>query len=229
MLAGMSTQAGIAVSLFVVGLASGVTHCSGMCGPFVLMRLAGREEGGERTTLARLGRAALWRYHLGRAATYSLLGAAAGGAMGFMFDRAGFRWGVAAILIAAIGFMLFAALRGAGLVGTVPLLGNHVPRAVASLAGRASRIGDFPLGMALGLLPCGVVYGALGAAAGTGDAIGGAAAMAAFAAGTFPGLFGVGLGGAFFARRLRSARAAVLPLAVLNVAIATALVLKAVA
>jgi sulfite exporter TauE/SafE len=55
----------------------------------------------------------------------------------------------------------------------------------------------------LGLLPCGLLYGALAAAAGTASAAGGALAMAAFALGTVPALIAVGWAGLIVRRRLR--------------------------
>lgn len=232
MLAGLTSRSGVAASLFIAGLISGLTHCSGMCGPFVLMRIVAREgERGADTVLGRLGRAALWPYHLGRATTYSTLGAIAASATGIMFDWFGFRWAVGAILALAAAYMVTATLRASGLIGPsrATLWGRLVPDSITALAGRAARFGDFPLGLALGLLPCGIVYGALAAAASTGNAVDGALAMGAFALGTFPGLLAVGFGGAFFARRLRGAKVVVLPLAALNIAIATAFVLKAVA
>ena len=61
----------------------------------------------------------------------------------------------------------------------------------------------YALGMVLGFLPCGLVYGALAAAAGTGSIADGAAAMAAFGLGTAPALLAVGWGGLIVRRRLR--------------------------
>ena len=48
------------------------------------------------------------------------------------------------------------------------------------------------LGMALGFIPCGLLYAALAAAASGGNPIAGAAGMLAFAAGTVPMLMVVG-------------------------------------
>jgi sulfite exporter TauE/SafE len=224
LLTGLTSGRGIAASLFVAGLVSGFTHCSGMCGPFVLMRIVGTENArSEAPVLRRIAGASLWRYHLGRGVTYSALAAAAAGATGAVLDGFGFRWVLVAILAAlAIGITLTA-------LGSTMSLPNVASRAISAAAARASRIGDFPLGLALGFLPCGVLYGALAAAASTGDPLAGAAAMAAFVLGTVPGLVAVGIGGAFFARRFRIARAATMPLLALNIAILTAYALKAIA
>lgn len=226
LLSGFTSAHGIAASLFVVGLISGFTHCAGMCGPFVLMRVVGHGEGSATAvTLRRLERASLWSYHLGRAVTYSGLGALAAGLAGTALDWIGFRWMVVALLLTAAAMIIFSAVRGAA---SLPVLTGRVSRAITDIAARVSRLGDFPLGVALGFLPCGIVYGALAAAASTGEAASGAFAMAAFALGTVPGLIAVAIGGAFFARRFRVAGAATMPLLAINVAVLTAYVLKAI-
>jgi sulfite exporter TauE/SafE len=225
LLAGLTSGRGIAASLFVAGLISGFTHCSGMCGPFVLMRVVSKTDAGHLVSaLRRIGGAALWRYHLGRAVTYGALGAAAAGAAGLALDWAGFRWALVAILAAVAAVLTLSALRGA-IAAPSP---TPFSRAIAAIVSRAGRLGDLPLGIALGFLPCGVLYGALAAAASTGDPLSGALAMGAFVLGTAPGLVAVAVGGAFFARRLRIARAATLPLLALNIAILTAFALKAI-
>jgi sulfite exporter TauE/SafE len=61
------------------------------------------------------------------------------------------------------------------------------------------------LGIALGFLPCGLLYGALTAVAGTGGVVTGAFAMAAFAAGTAAALVLIGCGAGALTRRWRSA------------------------
>jgi len=73
----------------------------------------------------------------------------------------------------------------------------------------------YALGVALGFLPCGLLYGAIAAAAATGTALAGALAMAAFAAGTVPTLLAVGLGGHLAARRWQAAAARALPILML--------------
>jgi hypothetical protein len=69
----------------------------------------------------------------------------------------------------------------------------------------------YALGLALGFLPCGFLYGALAAAAGAGSAAGGALAMAGFVVGTAPALLAVGFAGAMAAKRMRAAMGRVAP------------------
>jgi uncharacterized protein len=67
-------------SLFVVGLLGSISHCVGMCGPFVLGQLVARLEATPVARLhefRRLTGAALAPYHLGRITTYGLLGSMA--------------------------------------------------------------------------------------------------------------------------------------------------------
>ena len=216
--------AGLAASLFVVGLAASALHCAGMCGPFVLGQVAA--DGARWTTPGgewrRLAGAALLPYHLGRITTYTLLGLLSGG-LTALFASTGFFNLLCGLLLAAGALVM--ALQGLGLSAGIapPLDGvlSRVARPLASAHGVAAR---YTLGLVLGLLPCGLIYGALGAAAGTGSPWRGGLAMAAFAAGTVPALILVGWGGVFLQRRLRrSARWVLGPLLLFNSALMLAL------
>ena len=82
----------------------------------------------------------------------------------------------------------------------------------------------YALGVVLGFLPCGLLYGALAAAGGTASAYAGALALAAFALGTVPALVAVGWGGLIARRQLRSlARWIAAPLLLANAALMLAL------
>src|SRR5207302_7626417 len=93
--------------------------------------------------------------------------------------------------LAALAFLVQALSQAA------PALSVRPPQALARLIRRLSafarRGGGFPLGMALGLLPCGLLYGSLLAAASSGDPAMGAAGMVAFGVGTLPALVAVGM------------------------------------
>src|SRR5918997_758736 len=105
--------------------------------------------------------------------------------------------------------------QGAARLGIrLPLPRPHLPALVAEgLVGRLRPLllaptgwrGPLLLGLSLSALPCGLLYGALVAAASAGSALAGALAMAAFALGTVPALVGVGLLGRFFGRRWAAA------------------------
>jgi uncharacterized protein len=197
---------GLLTTLLVAGLLGGVTHCAGMCGPFVLSQTMARLErvpAREMRELHRLAGAALVPYHLGRATTYAGLGALAAALAGGVVDLTGLRWLSAALLVLAAAFFLAYALRRLGVrVGsggwTAPGNGavkNAFRRIIRPLLDRPTGWRGYALGVALGFLPCGLLYGALAAAAASGDALTGAVGMAAFALGTVPALVAIGLDG----------------------------------
>lgn len=217
-------------ALFLAGLAGSMTHCAGMCGPFVL----GQVSAGlvAHPTLSRLAAAALLPYHLGRLVTYAGLGAAAGLLSGVAVHVVGMTLLVPAMLaIGGLVVLLQALAQAAPWFPRLafPAAGAEVlvGRARALLADPVGWRG-FTLGLLLGFLPCGLLYGALAAAAATGSAVGGAIGMAAFAAGTVPALVGVGLAGAYFGRRFAPMlRFAAVPLLLLNAFILAGLALRA--
>ena len=182
------SELALPIALLVAGLASGL-HCAGMCG-------------GISAGFSLLQKEQLWRrqlaFNFGRIASYAAAGAAAG-ALGSAGAYA------AAVLPAQTVLYLmssaFVALAGVHLVGALPLsrlerFGLPVWRRVQPLAARLLPARTLPqafaAGMAWGWLPCGLVYGALLAAAFAGGAAQGAIAMAAFGAGTLPWLLAAG-------------------------------------
>src|SRR5947208_6219933 len=151
------------VSVWLLGLLGGV-HCAGMCGGFVAAAT-----GAQRV---HFGRAAVYLhalpYHAGRLATYSFagavmgaLGAGAGRVSSWLpLQNAMFLLGNA--LLIALGVMY--ALRGTGLPG-LERVGAAAFRLLSpltrKLAGSTAWPGRVALGMAWGLIPCGMVYSVL--------------------------------------------------------------------
>lgn len=201
--AALDTQGGLFASLALAGLVGGVTHCAGMCGPFVLSQVAARFEGtplGQMREWRRLTGAALLPYHLGRATTYAALGAVAAllaGSLPLKSDM--LHWASALLLLAAAAAMLSFALPGlkrlfgAAGTGAGTWWSRHVERLARPLFGQPTGWRGYLLGVLLGFIPCGMLYAAVAAAAATGSALTGAFGMLAFVAGTWPGLFTVGL------------------------------------
>jgi hypothetical protein len=216
-------------AMLLAGLAGGVTHCAGMCGPFVIAQVAGDPPGGGH--LARLAGAALLPYHLGRATGYAALGALAGGAAGLLSSALS-----RGLLALPLGLAAVVMLAQAGRRLPLPaLLRLPLPHFRAPGLGPASRLLHAPpgpargllLGLALSAMPCGLLYGALAGAAAAGSALAGALAMLAFAAGTAPALMGVALLGRFFGRRHGGALRVVSACALLlNSGVLTALALR---
>ena len=199
---------GIAAGLFSMGLVGGAVHCAPMCGPFVLMQLA---EPGGGVAVRRLAGSALAGYQLGRLTTYVALGAAFGGLGGTAMR--GIQWQPVAgalLAVAALSF-LGQALRSSGLAPTgqsfagigAPLVTPLLRPIERLLRMRRFHLSGYALGLVLGVLPCGLLYTALIAAAATGGAVSGSLAMAAFAIGTMPALMTLGLVGASALRRWR--------------------------
>lgn len=206
--AAVQTHGGLFTSLFLAGLLGSMTHCVGMCGPFVVGQVVSRLEArpaAEMREFHRLTGAALAPYHLGRATTYAGLGAAAAALAGGLINVTGLKWLSAALLALAAVFFAGYGLQRLGLAlpwprGPSPgseegALGRVLGRVVRPLFARPTGWRGYGLGLALGFLPCGLLYGALAAAAASAGPLSGALGMLAFAAGTVPALVAVGLAG----------------------------------
>lgn len=214
--AAVSGREGLFVSLFMAGLAGSLGHCVGMCGPFVVAQTLARFEGRPAAVMKESDRwtgALLLPYHLGRITTYAALGAGGALAAGWIGGDRGVRWPAAVLLaIAALFFLGY----GLGRLGLVPagLSGagggagsRHLAAVIRPLFSRPAGFRGYLLGAALGFLPCGLLYGALAAAAAAGDPLAGALAMAAFALGTVPALVAAGTAGHLVAGEWRAAAA----------------------
>ena len=193
----MSSIESLIITYFLTGLAVGFGHCIGMCGPLVISFTLNRRK--HSFYLSQL------LYHCGRTATYALLGAAIG-------ITGSFTMVAASIAAVQKGVMFFC---GALIVAMGFAMGGWLPKfpffgpdqaAAGLFAGWFKRLSHgrsvlayVPLGMLLGLLPCGPVYTALLGAARAGmeaqtpyqGAIIGFLIMAAFGAGNIPALFSV--------------------------------------
>ncbi|PWC56165.1 sulfite exporter TauE/SafE family protein [Azospirillum sp. TSO22-1] len=211
---------GLLLALLTAGLVGGTTHCAGMCGPFVLAQVTARLEQvpvARMSELHRLTGAAVLPYHLGRTTTYALLGAVAALVAGHVGALPGLRWVSVALLAFAALFFLGYAVKG--LSAWLPQgegrlrrwWGERVSRVARPLFGNPTGWRGYGLGVALGFIPCGLLYGAIAVAAASGSALSGALGMAAFALGTVPSLLAVGLAGHLAGRTWRTAMARAAP------------------
>ena len=179
-------------------------HCAAMCGPLVgSLALAAAPLGARRSLAGQLA------YHAGRLTTYALLGGVLG-ASGAAVNLAGRLAGLQdAVAIGAGVLLVLVGLSAAGLSTRLRLL-------EARLSGRLSRLVRallegggpgrlYPVGLALGLLPCGASWTAFLAAAGAGSLPGGLLLALAFGAGTLPALTLVGAAATAAGVRLRGA------------------------
>jgi sulfite exporter TauE/SafE len=169
---------------FGIGLSFGLVtglHCLQMCGPIALAVGGGR---------------ALVLYNAGRVVTYTVLGALAGSVGKALM----FLGGTATVIAGAA--MIVAGLLMTGIVPSKDLITIRPGGRFSRLTGGLLRAGrnKFLLGLALGLLPCGLVYAALLKAMHAAGPAAGAVTMFAFGLGTSVALFAVGYGAAFCGR-----------------------------
>ena len=209
-------ERGFYAALLLAGLFGSVTHCVGMCGPLVVGQVSSRMDGlsvRDMTELKRLQGALLLPYHAGRVTTYTLCGAIAALIAAQVKAFAIFKYISAAMLVGAAFVFLSAALKVVlPSVAGVPFLqrmSGCLPANVLhwlSLCAKSlfsSPIGvrGYGLGILLGFMPCGLVYGALMAVAATGDVVRSTLGMMLFGLGTLPSLFVVGLSAQGLLRR----------------------------
>lgn len=187
--------------MFMLGLVSSL-HCVQMCGPIVLSYSVAVSEltksasaGSSVTALLRNHVA----YNAGRILTYAALGAlagVAGGTLGLLGRLAGFTHTIAVVS----GVLMVVA--GITMLGVIPtrVLGSNLLRIPSAFLRRVGRLlsatgagNRFLLGLALGFLPCGLIYAALLKAMATGSALAGACSMLAFGLGTAGALLALGV------------------------------------
>ncbi len=179
------------------GFTVGFGHCIGMCGPIVVSLSLNLK--GKNLFLPHL------LYTTGRVITYGVLGGIMGASGSFTLiaaHLAGIQQG--AMILAGI-IIIVMALAMSGWIPLGRIFGDDynpngiISRGFRKLSQVKSTAAYFPIGLLLGLLPCGPVYTALLAAAGAGmKAAGtlegiakGMAVMILFGIGTIPALFAV--------------------------------------
>ena len=179
-----------------LGLASGV-HCAGMCGGIVTafsIRGQGRNYSVSSASRIITTLTPNLLFNAGRVSTYALAGAFAG-SLGWYASG-----GQTALLVLANVVLVFVGLHLAGVrspIRWLESLGAPLWRRIQPSATRFMRSGNSYLaGLLWGWLPCGLVYGALTAAAFAGSPVAGAAAMLAFGIGTLPWLLAAGVAAA---------------------------------
>ncbi len=170
-----------------LGLAS-TLHCAGMCGGLSasLLHFGAARTSGDAIRIAVLT-------HAGRIISYSLAGAIAGGigtpAMAWLDREVAFRLAQWASAVA----LMWIGLSTAGLLPSLSVL-DRLLAPVSNVLARAAlpRSHRYATalagGLAWGMMPCAMVYGALFTALLSGSSIGGSTIMLAFGVGTLPGL-----------------------------------------
>lgn len=175
----------------MAGLA-GSGHCLGMCGG-ILAALAVASPAASAGQRFRLNLS----YHIGRIITYSLLGLMAG-ALSQAALVSSFRphlsWLFAAanLLVIVAGLATAFGLRRISLAMLDGAGWGFMSRILGQASGQGCSRGYLAAGLVMGLLPCGLVYGVLIAAAAGGSWLRGGGMMLAFGLGTLPALLSYG-------------------------------------
>jgi sulfite exporter TauE/SafE len=167
----------------IMGLAGSV-HCAGMCGPIALVVAGNNPEAKTRGILL---------YNLGRVLTYTLLGTLSGLAGHTVLWFTGQQWlsVIAGCLILLSVLLVYYRLPFMSRISDALLKRLRV--ALGAVMKNRTPGTLLYMGALNGLLPCGLVYAALGGAAGTGSALNGAVFMALFGTATVPVLFTISL------------------------------------
>ena len=185
----------------------GSLHCLGMCGP-IAMALPYQDKTPIRTGIN------IMQYHLGRIATYAILGGFIG-LIGKGIYLAGMQraFSITAgviLLIAAIMSLKF--MNRFVSIAIVDRFFQRLKTAMAVQLQKRSSSSIFTIGLLNGLLPCGLVYMAIVGAVSTGSALSGMAYMALFGAGTVPLVLAASLAGTFASLKLRNTLRKMVPL-----------------
>jgi sulfite exporter TauE/SafE len=179
---------------FTTGFTVGFGHCIGMCGPLVVSFSLNLK--GKNIFISHAF------YNVGRILTYAVLGGLMGVAGSFTAVSAkivGLQQGAliaTGVLIVVMGLAMNEWLPFGKYFRRENHTGGIFVRGFSKLSAIKSTYAYFPIGLLLGLLPCGPVYTALIAAAGTGIGspnvlygfLSGAGLMVAFGLGTVPAL-----------------------------------------
>ncbi len=177
---------------FTTGIMGGFGHCIGMCGPLVASyAMAGAKQADSLS--GRMIPHLL--YNSGRIVTYTLVGGIMG-LSGSFINVAGRLANIQNIIAMLAGVVMIGMGLGiTGISGNTAWLEKHnalVLRMAGRITSSSSRFRYFPLGITLGLLPCGLSYTVFIAAAGTGSPVPGMATAFLFGLGTLPALLTFG-------------------------------------
>lgn len=200
----------IIFSLISLGFFGGFSHCTGMCGPFVLTQVSSRLENikiDQFSNFKKLQSLALFPYHFGRITIYAIIGffcslfAKNLRNIAFFNDLSGF------LLIFAAIFFLQSFFEKKFLrfsFNNVKMANKAIKKIftdnnfLEKLFKNPQGFNGFLLGLILGFIPCGLLYGAFALSAAFANPLLAAFAMFLFGISTFPALFLTASGGYLF-------------------------------
>lgn len=193
---GLDMSHGLYASLFVAGLAGGFTHCTAMCGPFVLS---------QTKNIEKMSGAVLLPYHIGRITSYTLMAMLLASVLNLAFLFAPIRSYIIAPMLTLAGLVF--------LVTAIPALSRIFPwtariqfsvpyqwlhSGFQKLSQKQNIFSRYLLGVLLGFMPCGLIVSALMAASTAPSTLQAGLSMISFGLGTMPALIGVAMGGQYF-------------------------------
>ena len=162
----------------------GSLHCAGMCGPLVLMTpVVGHTRASHIASRA--------TYHLGRVATYAVIGLIFG-LVGESIIFAGLQRWLSFVVGVLMLLALFASFSFKAQLTRIPFAIKSI---FAKFIHQRTFVSIFALGATNGLLPCGLVYLAATASIAAGSIASAAAYMLLFGLGTLPMLLTISFAG----------------------------------
>ncbi len=207
----------IIFSLFTFGLLGGFSHCASMCGPFVLTQVGNRLNKidiNQATSFKKLSGLALLPYHCGRITTYCFIGFISSYLSINLRNIIAFKGLAGFFLIIAALIIFNSTIAKIKLPFKIRLnsLGKNLPinvkffhlftvrfkNLINFLFLNPTGFKNYFLGILLGFIPCGLLYGAVATVISVDSKTTATLAMLAFGVGTIPALFLTACGGYWF-------------------------------
>lgn len=197
-------------SLFSLGIFGGFSHCIGMCGPFVITQASQKIKNIEiekYSSFEKLKSFALLPYHLGRITTYAFIGFFSNLLSKEIVDFFNFKkFSAFTLLIASFFFInIFFEKKFKVITKKTKLLKiNKVNNLIKPVFSKINFLFKNPegfngyfLGLILGFIPCGLLYGAFAITLSISNSFNASIGMIIFGLSTFPALFISGFIGGF--------------------------------
>lgn len=191
---------------FTLGL-FGSLHCVGMCGPLAIAFCHNENDTTYQRMLSGLS------YNLGRTATYAVMGLFFG-LLGSFLVVVDLQKSISIVLGVVLVLSFLLSLDIDQKINGMPLIKKMyggIRNSISKMYSKAKEYHPFVLGLANGLLPCGLVYLAIAGALATGSVLNGMTFMAFFGFGTIPIMLGLILGFRLLTPQLRFHFKTVLP------------------
>jgi len=187
-------------SLFSLGIFGGFSHCIGMCGPFVITQACQKIKNIEiekYSNFEKLKSFALLPYHFGRITTYAFIGFFTNIFGKEIVDFFNFKkFSAFTLLIASFFFInIFFEKKNLFTFKKIKLfqINNYLIKPIFSkinlLFKNPDGFNGYLIGLILGFIPCGLLYGAFAIALSFNNSINALIGMIIFGFSTFPALF----------------------------------------